>query len=250
MSALDSPSKSLVFAIPLVAVVALLGWETDWGHALKREPALDANVPAQPVTVRLLPEYTIDGGVESRWETAERTLFNPTRRPAPSQQAATAESALPRGQFVLIGTMVVDQKVMAFLREVKGGRSRRVTQGETIDGLMVAEVGPDRVKLLRGGEFEELTLKVAPGPKTTIQPQASAAPPAAQSGAPPAPQPAQQNVATSQQPGQPQDTAEAPATRRRDGRPAAAVEQSAQHPEQANAFPEAPVYQRFLQRRR
>ncbi|HEX6137697.1 MAG TPA: hypothetical protein VF059_08565, partial [Casimicrobiaceae bacterium] len=196
MSAIDSQMRpSPVWAIPFVAIVALIGWETDWGHALKREPALDTNVSAQPVNVTLLPEYTIDGGIESRRETAERTLFNPTRRPAPPQQAAAAESAFPRGHFVLTGTMIVDQKVLAFLREVNGGRSRRVTQGETISGVMVAEVRPDRVKLTRGGEFEELTLKVAPGPKTTIQPQMAAAPPAPQPGAPPTPQPTQQNVA-------------------------------------------------------
>jgi len=178
MNGIDARMKGwLIWALPFAVIAALVGWETDWGHALKRVPALDAGVATQAVTIALLPEYGINGGVESRRETIERTLFNPTRRPAPPQAAAAATPKLQAGQFVLTGTTVIDQRATALLREVNGGRSRRVQQGETINGMLVAEVRSDRGKLTVGPDAETLTLKVAIGPKTTIQPQVAVAPP-------------------------------------------------------------------------
>ena len=56
------------------------------------------------------------------------------------------------------------------LRESAGGKSRSVRVGETINGLLVAEVKPDRVRLTMGEDSEELLLKVAAGPRTTVQP--------------------------------------------------------------------------------
>jgi len=82
---------------------------------------------------------------------------------------------MQKGQFVLTGTALVDQKSIAFLREAAGGKSRTVRVGETINGILVAEVKPDRVKLTMGEDSEELLLKVAAGPRTTIQPAQPAA---------------------------------------------------------------------------
>jgi hypothetical protein len=59
---------------------------------------------------------------------------------------------------VLTGTMIIDGKATAFLRENAGGKSRRVAQGEQINGMLVAEVKPDRVKLTLGDEAEDLVL--------------------------------------------------------------------------------------------
>src|SRR5262249_38451582 len=130
----------MIWVLPFVVIAAVIGWETDWGHALKPVPALESTVTPQPVNVSLLPEYKLDGG--GRGETVGRTLFNPTRRPAPPQAVAAAPSAMAKGQFVLTGTTVVGPKATAFLREVNGGRARRVQQGETINGILVAEVTP------------------------------------------------------------------------------------------------------------
>ena len=66
---------------------------------------------------------------------------------------------------MLTGTLIIDGKATAFLRENAGGKSRRVAQGEQINGMMVAEVKPDRVKLTLGDESEDLVLKVAIGPR-------------------------------------------------------------------------------------
>ena len=167
---------ALWWLLPLAALAALIGWETEWGRAVDTRPPAPEAIEPKPVAVALLPEYAIDGGVAARTETVQRTLFNPTRRPAPSPaQAGTAR--MQRGQFALTGTTVVDGKSTAFLREVSGNKSRRVHAGETINGLLVADVKADRVRLTLGDESEELMLKVATNPRPTVAPVAAGATP-------------------------------------------------------------------------
>jgi len=144
------------------------------------------------VVVAVLPDYAIAGGAAGHTEMVQRTLFNPTRRPAPPAPV-TAVSQMQRGQFALTGTLVVDGKSTAFLREVAGNKPRRVLAGEKVNGMLVAEVKPDRVRLTLGDESEELLLKVGTNPKPTAQPAAPVAaaaapatPAAAPAGVPPA----------------------------------------------------------------
>jgi hypothetical protein len=153
--------------VPLAVAVALLGWETDWGRALAPVPEPAEPIVAKPVPVSVLPDFAIAGGLAARPETVARTLFNPTRRPAPPVVAEAPKPTMKRGQFTLTGTLVVDGKSTAFLREVAGGKARRVLQGESINGLVVAEVKPDRVRLTLGDESEDLILKVQTNPKPT-----------------------------------------------------------------------------------
>jgi hypothetical protein len=174
---------AMAWLAPVAALAVLFLWQTDWGRAFARTPPAETAAAPQPLTVALLPEYQpgAAGG-----DMVERTLFNPTRRPAPAAVQEAAKPVFPRGKFTLSGTLVVDGKATAYLKEVNGGKQRRVLQGESVDGLLVAEVKPDRVRLTLGSESEELVMKLAGGPKTTIQPAmpppsgpvtASAAPP-------------------------------------------------------------------------
>jgi hypothetical protein len=167
----------LWWLIPLVALAVLLAVETDGGRALNRLPEPAPVIEPKPVVAALLPEYRIDGGLESHSETVSRTLFNPTRRPAPAIASDGARRQMTRGQFVLTGTAVAGERHIAFLKEVAGNKSRVVRQGEQLNGLTVASVTADRVKLTLGDESEELVLKVAAGPKTTTQPAPAAAVP-------------------------------------------------------------------------
>jgi hypothetical protein len=160
----------LMWGIPCAIVVAALGYETDWGRDVAHETPVRAAAAPQPVAVSLLPEYRIDDGVEARKETVDRVLFNPTRRAAPpSTQAAGSASSMQRGLYALTGTTVVGNVATAFLREVKGGKSYTVHQGEKLNGVVVAEVAPDHVRLKQGSDVEDLQLKIAMGPKSTVQ---------------------------------------------------------------------------------
>jgi hypothetical protein len=244
MERIDSRTRQwLVWLMPFAAVALMLGWETDWGNGLQPEArAADAPVKPQAVSVALLPDFKVEGGTEARRETVDRTLFNPTRRPAPPAPAtAGTPSSMARGSFALTGTTLADGSATAFLREVNGGKVRRVHKGETVNGMLVAEVKPDSVRLTQGGESEELTLHVASGPKTTIQPAqpatagAGAQPPANAAAAAAAQQAAHpggaQNAA---QPPVAQNVAEVLAQRRRAARAAeaAAAQQQQQQQQQ------------------
>ena len=162
-----------LWVVPAVALAALVGWEIDWGRQLVRMPSAPSPVEAKPVTAAALPEYRIEGGLPAHAEMVARTLFNATRRPAPVLAVDGGPHRLNPGRFQLMGTTVTAERNVAFLKEVAGGKSRVVRQGDEIDGVYVASVQPDRVKLTLGDESEELILKVAQGPKTTL----AAAPP-------------------------------------------------------------------------
>ena len=178
---------SAIWLVPAVVLAALVGWEIDWGRHVERMPDAPQAVEPKPLMAAVLPEYQIDGALPAHSETVDRTLFNATRRPAPVLAGDNTPRRLKPGQFQLTGTAVSGERNIAFLKET-GGKSRVVRQGDEIEGMRVALVAPDRVKLTLGDESEELILKVAPGPKTTLAaapppPTAAAATPAGQAGA-------------------------------------------------------------------
>jgi hypothetical protein len=100
---------------------------------------------------------------------------------------------MQRGQFILTGTSLVGERSIAFLKEIAGGKSRTVRQGEQVNGMLVAEVRSDRVRLTLGDDSEELVLKIAAGPRTTVSPTPPVASPVG--GAPPFPQTAAPSAA-------------------------------------------------------
>ena len=167
------------WALPVILLAALLGWETDWGRNVVRVPAAPAPIEPKPISASVLPDYTIEGGLAAHAETVNRTLFNATRRPAPTLAGDGAPRRLAANQFQLMGTTVTGERNIAFLKEIAGGKSRTVRQGDEINGMLVAALEADRVKFTVGDESEELVLKVAPGPKTTV---AAAPPPPAPGG--------------------------------------------------------------------
>lgn len=211
--------------LPLGVLLVIVGVEVGQDGP-QAAPEVVAAAAPQPVVPALLPEYAIQGSLDARRETVERPLFVPTRRPAPTPVEVAPKATMPRGQFALTGTTLVDGKGTAFLREVKGGKFRRVQQGDTINGMLVAEVTADRVKFVMGDESEELVLKVAGNPKPT--PGAVPPPPAGVAAVPGVGQPPQS----------PQQAAQSLIERRRAARAAAAQAQGqAQGQGQAEGTP-------------
>ncbi len=196
MSAFDPRyARWLAWLVPFALLGLAIGIETDWGRELRRAPPPDVPIVPAPVATAILPEYRIDGGVGAMAATVDRPLFNATRRPAPAGVVAGAKPTIQRGQFTLTGTLITDGSAVAFLREATAGKARSVRKGDSINGMTVSEIQPDRVRLVLGDESEEIELKVAKGPKTTVQPSAAPAAvaatgaagvrPAADSAAPP-----------------------------------------------------------------
>jgi hypothetical protein len=250
MNKLPMPVQSaLWWLLPLVALALTFGWETDWGRSVEKRPQPAEAIDPKPVVTALLPEYEIAGGVTARAETVERTLFNPTRRPAPSLAQEGGPSTLKRGQFALTGTMLIEGKNTAFLREIAGNKSRHVHAGDTINGMRVAEVKADRVTFMVGNESEELVLKVATNPRPTPAPVVAVTPQPAQPVAAAAQtQPAPSvTAATANAGGTPQTALE----RRRAARAAAAAANAAANggtPPPANSNPWDAISNAYQQR--
>lgn len=221
--------------VPLAVIALAIALEAQFGRGMDPQPPAEAPVEPKPVVTALLPEYTIEGGPAARTETVQRTLFNPTRRPAPALASDKGVPRMQRGQFSLAGTLLLDGNNTAYLKETNGGKQRRVRQGEQINGMTVAEIKPDRVRLTLGDEAEELTLKVATNPRPT--PTAVAAAPA---GTPmPVPLPV---AGTTQGAGvRPASDADELARRRAAARAAAAGNSPTGVPPASSVAPAAPV---------
>jgi len=164
----------MLWGVPLVALGLVVGWETDWGRQIVRVPAAPPAVEPKAVTATALPDYQIEGGLAAHSETVQRTLFNATRRPAPALASEDGPKQIAHGAFQLMGTTVTGNTNAAFLKELANGKTHVVRQGDEINGMKVALVTADRVQFRAGDDAEDLILKVAPGPKTTL----AAAPPA------------------------------------------------------------------------
>ena len=248
MSALDPRfARWLLWLAPFAVLAVLIGLQTGWGSELRRAPLAEAAVAPSPVLTAVVPEFRIDGGLEAMKATVERPLFTSSRRPAPTAAVEAAKPTIQRGQFLLTGTMITDQGAVAYLKEASGaGKAKSVKRGDSINGMVVAEVTADRVKLTVGDESEDLELKVAKGPRTTVQPAAGAPSAQAAAAVPPqgAPVPPGQGAAPTRRP-QTQATAGASDDARQNTRAArrtareaeAAQQQQQQQPGTAGAAP-------------
>jgi len=97
----------------------------------------------------------------------EKNLFH-SKRVLPSKKA----DDVPRPEFVLYGTLIMDNLKIAYLIDEKAprttaGRGKRQTGlklGETMSGYTLREVRPDRIVMARGEDRIEIKV-IAPGGK-------------------------------------------------------------------------------------
>jgi hypothetical protein len=120
---------ALWWLVPLLVAAAVVAWETNFGSAVRLSPPPEEPVAPRPVVTSLLPEYAIAGGTAALSDTVQRTLFNPTRRPAPRSARRFLEGAAATRQSALTGTMVIGGKNTAFLRETPAASAPRSCRG-------------------------------------------------------------------------------------------------------------------------
>jgi hypothetical protein len=143
----------------------VIGWELDWGAALRPPAALGIRTAPKPVSLALLPLVADKGGIVAFSETIARPLLIPTRQPAPPAAPVQAKAQMQRGQFVLVGTSITNGKSYAFLREVSGAKVIRVAQGEHLKGLMVDKIDAMQVVLRQDDETEIIPLRTIIPPR-------------------------------------------------------------------------------------
>ncbi|HCJ50601.1 MAG TPA: hypothetical protein DHV67_01925 [Gallionella sp.] len=66
-----------------------------------------------------------------------------------------------------MGVMIDAAESYAMLRDVASGKSRMVQKGQTINGILVQSMEPERVTLTQYDDAEVITLKLQPSPKVT-----------------------------------------------------------------------------------
>jgi len=188
-------------ALLAAALAVLLAFEIA-DASRSRIPAV-ASRPAAAAQAKLLPSIASTPAEQAYPESVARPLFTPTRRPAPTQTVAAAP-AFNRGQFQLLGVIIVGNTKTAMLREKASGKVHRVETGREVNGIKVASIERDTVTLAQGGESEVVPMQVQKGaaaagqphvagpfaqPAAPGQPQQPVPPPVAH--APPQPQPVQ-----------------------------------------------------------
>jgi general secretion pathway protein N len=208
------------FALLALVLVAVLAAEYGAGARLGERVSARGAPAAAPVQAKLLPSIAAVNPDQEYSETGARPLFTPTRRPAPPAVAPAAPTAMNKGQFTLTGVTIVGPLKIALLREKSSGRVVRVEEGKEVNGITVAQVDPEQVKLTQGGDSEVVAMLVTKGTGHPVPPPAAAAGPFAPlTGAAPAvPVAGASPVARAapppgaQQPGQPQPPAVNPNT--------------------------------------
>lgn len=153
-----------------------LGQQAQWGT----QPGLTVPIVAEQIPVKIeivtLPDYRLPALKKNFTETLARPLFVSSRREAPPipPPPPPPKPTMKQGQFVLLGTVLLDEGNMALLKETVGGKVRQITEGGLINGIKLERVQSDRVVLTQYEESEELRLKVLPSVKapTTALPLA------------------------------------------------------------------------------
>jgi hypothetical protein len=126
--------------------------EPSTGEQTKSEPAAQPAVPP-------MQEYAV---------VAEKNLFHSQRIVPPKK----TDEVIQRPEFVLYGTLIMDNLQLAYLSDGKSprstpGRGKRQTalkRGESMSGYTLKEVLPDRVIMVRGDDRIEVKI-IAPGGK-------------------------------------------------------------------------------------
>ncbi len=136
---------------------------------------------------------------------AEQNLFHPERKIPPEKKDA-ADKPLPKPEFVLYGTVVLNDLSIAYMEDRKapqstpsrGKKQIPLRLGQSLSGFILREIDADKVVMVRGDEMIEVQLNAPSKSKT----RESAGIPIAQQAAPPI-QPAQPFTAGQQHPAQP-----------------------------------------------
>lgn len=166
-----SIGREKFLAIALIAVAcSLIGaliWEWNQAVRLQQELLKLRNIPAvASKPFNILPEFNLPSEEAGFPELISRSMFSVNRRSsAVSSKGGVA--AMKKGQFILVGVLITPQSSSVQLRDVQTNKAETVALNGVVRGMTVGEVGPSKVVLRQGGEFEELPLNVQTGPKTT-----------------------------------------------------------------------------------
>ena len=183
MKATVEPGKalSIVLALCVLILSGALFWEWEQGIGLERELLKMRKIPVTEVPAqRILPEFKLPDAESGFPELVSRSLFTGNRRSTAAARKG-GQSAMKKGQFMLVGVLITPKQRSALLRDVQTNKTETVALVGVVRGMTLGEVESSRVVLRQGTETEELALNVQTGPKppsaAQAQTQAVATPP-------------------------------------------------------------------------
>ena len=156
MSAFARPTLlGLSLALAAALSAAVIALELRAGAAEPAPPAPQA--PEERLAGAAAQSFTFPPPAHYS-EIVERTLFDPSRRPAPEEpeEMAAAVSAELR-EFALTGVIITPESRIALLRD-RTPNPLRVEQGGTVGKWLLAEVNETSVVLRRGALSREISL--------------------------------------------------------------------------------------------
>ena len=165
----------LTWTLVNTALVLAIGNELGWGEKLHLPTPAPVVHPSAPVEITLPPDYHLPEREKTYAATLERPLFVPSRSQAPPPPPPPPPT-MKKGQFQLLGTTITDELTAALVKEVASGRVRQLKLNQTINGLRLEQIGPDRVVFTQYDDREELRLKIQPSPKALPPGQPGSAP--------------------------------------------------------------------------
>lgn len=144
-------------------LLGMFGWLSDWGRAFTEPVVFDRKPVAKRAIDGLLPDFRLVTDASAYSAISERTLLNPTRRPAPPPPVVTAVVDTPkprirRGLFQLIGVTDLGSLKIAQVRELANSRVHSVRAGDRLQEFSVIDVATDSAQLGFAGETEVLRL--------------------------------------------------------------------------------------------
>lgn len=163
-----------------VALAVVIGQEMGWSLQPQVDVPRPVTLAPDHVSVKLPRIFELASLEKDFAETTARPLFVPTRRPPPPPPPPP-KPTMTKGQFQLVGVMMLPEASYAILKEVSSGVTKKVEKGQAINGILLKSVEPERVVLTQYDDVETLTMKVQPSPKKA--PAAAAATPAKAGGA-------------------------------------------------------------------
>ena len=166
---------AMLLALTCLMLLAVLLWEWEQGKQLERELLKMRTLPVTAVPPQnILPEFILPNKESGFPEMLARPVFSVSRRP-PSV-IAKDESAMKKGQFVLVGVLISPGTRSALLRDVTTGKVQTVGQSSVVRGMTLSQVQHDRAVLSLNNESEELSLNVQTGPKLAAPQRVPVAP--------------------------------------------------------------------------
>jgi hypothetical protein len=158
---------AIVWGIANAAMVVAIGNQLEWEG--KPHPDMPKPRQLQPgkMEFALLPEYAPPPMEKAYGATLARPLFVPTRLPPPPlpPPPPPPKPTMRKGQFQLMGTIVLEDMTAAIVKEVATGKVRRMIQGEVVNGLRLERVETGLIVFTQYDDSEELGLKVLPSVK-------------------------------------------------------------------------------------